>query len=146
MSKKKTYTTIKEAAEDLLMQVSYVDVYRRKVGLTYNAILIELHKLFPNSRTSLRSLRMIKCNLNRTNHLLPARRRSSKVLARDYARALLVEIDLTDLSHPQGYSFKRIARMVKRKFPEYDSLSAGQMMGLSLYLSKHFKLPPRPED
>lgn len=138
MSKKKSYNTIKDAAEDLLMQVSYADVYGRRVGLTYNAILIELHKLFPKSRTSLRSLRMIKCNLNRTNHLLPARRRSSKVLARDYARALLVA--------NEGYSFKQVARMVKRKFPEYDSLSTGQMIGLSLHLSKHFKLPPRPED
>ncbi len=105
MSKKKFYKTIKEAAEALLMEVSYVDVYGRNVGLTYLAILKKLHENFPTGsknwpglRTSLRS------------------------------------------------SFKTIARMVKRKFPEYGTLSNEQMTGLALHLSKHFKLPPRPED
>ena len=68
------------------------------------------------------------------------RRRSPKVLARDYARALLNEqIDGV------GYSYKQIARMVKRKFPENGTLSTEQLTGLALYLStKKFKLPPRP--
>lgn len=152
MSKKKTYNTIKEAAEDLLMQVSYVDVYGRKVGLTYRAILKKLHESFPAGsknwpglKTSLRSLQMIAYALNGSRCKMPVRRRSSKVLARDFARALLVETDTGD-AFGTGYSFKTIARMVKRKFPEYDSLSSEQLTGLSLHLSKHFKLPPRPED
>lgn len=145
MSKKKTYNTIKEAAEDLLMQVSYVDVYGRNVGLTYRAILKRLHdnfpagsKNWPGLKTSLRSLQMIAYALNGSRCKMPVRRRSSKVLARDYARVLLVDT--------AGYSFKQIARKVKVKFPEYDTLSHEQMTGLSQHLSKHFKLPPRTED
>jgi hypothetical protein len=152
MSKKKTFTTIKEAAEDLLMQVSYVDVYGRNVGLTYRAILKKLHESFPQGsknwpglKTSLRSLQMIAYALNGSRCKMPVRRRSSKVLARDYARALLVEV-ADDHYTGYGYSFKQIARKVKAKFPEYDSLSAEQLTGLSLHLSKHFKLPPRPSD
>lgn len=143
--RKKTYKTIKEAAEDLLMEVSYVDVYGRRVGLTYKAILKRLHENFPNGspnwpgfRTSLRSLQMVAYALNGSRCQMPVRRRSPKVLARDYARALLV--------HPDAYSYRRIARMVKHKFPEYGFLSAEQLTGLALYLSKQFKLPPRPED
>ena len=128
------------------MQVSYVDVYGRRVGLTYRAILKKLHESFPEGsknwpayRTSLRSLQMVAYALNGSRCQMPVRRRSSKVLARDYARALLVDL--------MGYSFKQIARMVKRKFPEYGMLSAEQLTGLSLYLSKQkFNLPPRPED
>lgn len=142
--------TIKEAAENLLMQVSYVDVYGRRVGLTYRAILKKLHDGFPNGspnwpayRTSLRSLQMVAYALNGSQCQMPVRRRSSKVLARDYARALLLIADEVGL----GYSFKQIARMVKRKFPEYGMLSAEQLTGLSLYLSKQkFNLPPRPEN
>ena len=150
VSKKKAYKTIKETAEALLMQVSYVDVYGRKVGLTYRAILKKLHEGFPNGspnwpayRTSLRSLQMVAYALNGSQCQMPVRRRSSKVLARDYARALLLIADEVGL----GYSFKQIARMVKRKFPEYSMLSAEQLTGLSLYLSRQkFNLPPRPED
>ena len=150
MSKKKTYKTIKEAAQDLLMEVSYVDVYGRNVGLTYDAILKRLHdnfpagsKNWPGLRTSLRSLQMIAYALNGSRCKMPVRRRSPKVLARDYARALLMQ---TYDFGTTGYSFKQIARMVKRKFPEYGTLSHEQMVGLSRHLSKHFKLPPRPED
>jgi hypothetical protein len=149
MSKKKTYKTIKEAAEDFLLQVSYVDIYGRKVGLTYKAILKKLHDGFPNGspnwpkfRTSLRSLQMVAYALNGSDKKMPVRRRSPKVLARDYARSLLVWRDEDGI----GHSYTRIARMVKRKFPEYEMLSAEQLTGLSLYLSKQkFKLPPRPE-
>jgi hypothetical protein len=132
------------------MQVSYVDVYGRRVGLTYRAILKKLHESFPNGsanwpayRTSLRSLQMVAYALNGSRCQMPVRRRSSKVLARDYARSLLLIADEVGL----GYSFKQIARIVRRKFPEYSMLSAEQLTGLSLYLSKQkFNLPHRPED
>lgn len=148
--RKKTYKTIKEAAEDLLMEVSYVDVYGRRVGLTYKAILKKLHENFPNGspnwpgfRTSLRSLQMIAYALNSSQRQMPVRRRSPKVLARDYARSLLNEQRIGG----EGYSYKQIARMVKRKFPEYGTLSTEQLSGLALYLAtKKFKLPPRPEE
>jgi hypothetical protein len=144
---KKTYKTIKEAAEDLLLQVSYVDIYGRKVGLTYKTILQRLHDGFPNGspnwpgfRTSLRSLQMVAYALNGSDKHMPVRRRSSKVLARDFARALLLKTDDTG----NGLPYISIARQVKRKFPEYSYLSAEQLGGLALYLSKQFKLPPRP--
>jgi hypothetical protein len=152
MSKKKTYKTIREAAEDFLMEVSYTDVYGRRVGLTYKAILKKLHEVFPNGsanwpayRTSLRSLQMIAYALNGSECQMPVRRRSSKVLARDYARSLLVKV-ADDISL-EGYRFPNIARMVKRKFPEYPTLTSEQLTGLSLHLTKQkFKLPPRPTD
>jgi hypothetical protein len=149
VSKKKTYKTIKEAAEALLLQVSYVDIYGRKVGLTYKAVLKKLHDGFPNGspnwpayRTSLRSLQMVAYALNGSDRHMPVRRRSSKVLARDYARALLIEVQ--DKLSGEGWSFRQIAQKVKHKFPEYSYLSAEQLSGLALYLSKQFKLPPRP--
>jgi hypothetical protein len=149
VSKKKTYKTIKEAAEAFLLQESYVDIYGRKVGLTYKAILKKLHDGFPNGspnwpkfRTSLRSLQMVAYALNGSDKKMPVRRRSSKVLARDYARALLV---WRDEDYGMGHPYSRISRMVKRKFPEHAALSAEQLSGLALYLSKQFKLPPRPE-
>ncbi len=142
----KTYKTVKEAAEALLLQVSYVDIYGRKVGLTYKAILKKLHESFPNGspnwpkyRTSLRSLQMVAYALNGSDKKMPVRRRSSKVLARDFARVLLLKTD----ENGKGLSYVSIARQVKRKFPEYDYLSAEQLGGLALYLSKQFKLPPR---
>jgi hypothetical protein len=144
--RKKVYRTIKEAQEDLLMQVSYVDVYGRRVGLTYKTILRKLHEIFPKGsknwpgyRTSLRSLQMVAYALNGSELQMPVRRRSPKVLARDYARSLLVD--------PAGHSFRIIAKKVKTKFPEYGRLTAEQLTGLSLHLTKQkFKLPPRPVD
>jgi hypothetical protein len=146
MSKKTVHKTIREAAEALLSQVSYVDVYGRNVGLTYKIILNKLHEVFPNGslnwpayRTSLRSLQMVAYALNGSDMKMPVRRRSSKVLARDFARALLVKRD----KDGNGLSYVSIARQVKRKFPDYAYLSAEQLGGLALYLSKQFKLPPR---
>ena len=141
------YRTIKEASEALLLQVSYVDIYGRKVGLTYNVILKLLHDYFPNGsprpgfQTSRRSLQMTAYELNGSSKHMPVRRRSSTILARDFARALLVETDKSG----RGLSYATIARRVKRKFPEYDYLSAEKLRGrFSLALSKQFKLPPRP--
>jgi len=154
MSKRKTYKTIKQAAEDLLMEVSYVDVYGRNVGLTYKAILKKLHAVFPEGsknwpgyRTSLRSLQMVAYALNGSDQMMPVRRRSVKVLARDYARALLTQVDPNAVIEGDGYSGKTISRKVKQKFPEYPSLSTEQLTGLSLHLWKQkLQVPPRPLD
>jgi hypothetical protein len=139
------HKTIKEAAEYLLMQENYVDVYGRRVGLTYAAILKKLHADFPEGsknwpgvKTSLRSLQMVAYALNGSQQQMPVRRRSTKVLARDYARALLLQ--------PEGHSHKTISRMVRRKFPDYPSLTAGQIVGLAQHLAKQFKIPPRAAD
>lgn len=141
---KLVHKTIKDAAEYLLMQVNYTDVYGRRVGLTYAAILKKLHEDFPKGsknwpgvKTSLRSLQMVAYALNGSQQQMPVRRRSTKVLARDYARALLLD--------PRGFSHKTISRKVKLKFPEYASLTAGQMIGLAQHLAKQFKIPPRAE-
>lgn len=134
---KKTFNTIKDAAEALLLQESYTDVYGRKVGLTYKAILTKLHKDFPRGRTSLKSLREIAYSLNASKCRMPVRRRSPKVLARDYARALLIA--------PEGYSMRTISKKVLAKFPEHPYIAARQLASLAIYLSHRFKLPPRPE-
>lgn len=141
---KPIHKTIKEAAEYLLMEVSYVDVYGRRVGLTYAAILKRLHEDFPAGsknwpgvKTSLRSLQMVAYALNGSQQQMPVRRRSTKVLARDYARALLLDV--------KGHSHATISRLVKRKFSEYPKLTAGQMIGLAQHLAKQFKIPPRAE-
>lgn len=142
------HKTVKAAAEALLLQVSYVDIYGRNVGLTYKTILKKLHEGFPNGspnwpgfRTSLRSLQMVAYALNGSDRKMPVRRRSLKVLARDFARTLLLKTDDTGT----GLSYVSIARRTKSKFPEYPYLSAEQLAGLELYLAKQFKLPPRPK-
>ena len=68
------------------------------------------------------------------------RRGTQRSVARDYARALLLNVD----ENGKGLRYSSIARKVKHKFPEYTYLSAEQLAGLALYLSKQFKLPPRP--
>lgn len=137
MKKKKTYSTITEEAEALLMEVSYVDVYGRAVGLTYKAILKKLHIDFPRARTSLGSLRKIAYALNASKRRMPVRRRSPKVLARDYARALLLD--------KAGYSFRTISKKVFGKFPEHAFIPTRQLNSLALYLSHRFPMPPRSE-
>jgi hypothetical protein len=143
MSKKKTYKTIKDAAEDLLMEVSYVDVYGRNLGLPYKVVLAKIHELFPNGSdnwpgvlTSWHSLRQVAYALNSSDRRVPGRRRSPRLAAWDYSRALLID--------PKGYSFKQIANMVKRKFPDQPKIKPHQLTGLAFHLSKqNFKLPPR---
>lgn len=145
----RAYRTIKDAADDLLMQVSYVDVYGRNVGLTYSVILKRLHELFPNGspnwpgyRTSLGSLRKMAYAINGSSSKMPVRRRSTRILARDYARALLVEINKKTGT---GHSLKAISRRVKKKFPDYPIIPGRQLNSLARYLEPRFKLPPRPE-
>lgn len=140
MAKKKiTYATITEEAEALLTEVSYVDLWGREVGLTYTAILARLHADFPKARTSLGSLRKIAYALNGSKQRMPVRRRSAKILARDYARALLVQED-----QGVGLPFGRISRRVRQKFPMHP-ISARQLKSIAVYIPPKFKLPLRPE-
>lgn len=145
MARKRTYKTVREAAEALLTQVVYVDMYGRNVGLPYKAILAELHSTFPEGskqwpgkRTSIKSLRRIGYALSAQNVRLPVRRRSVNILARDYARALLLKTE-----DGIGLTFERISRIVKRKYPEMKRLTREQLQGLSFYVAKEFTLPPR---
>lgn len=136
------YRTLTEAAEALLMATSYTDVYGRNVGLTYKAILFKLRHDFPKSRTSLGSLRKIAYALNGSKQRMPVRRRSPRVLARDYARALLVAVDPKTGT---GYKLRTISRKVKQKFPEHAYIPERQLNGIAMYLAPKFKLPARPE-
>jgi hypothetical protein len=147
MPLKKHYSTIKEAASDLLMEVSYTDIHGRKVGLTYSVILKRLHEIFPNGspnwpgyRTSLGSLRKIAYAMNGSEQRMPVRRRSEKILARDYARALLIQRDDAGM----GLSLRAISRAVKKKFPSYPIVPR-QLKSLAVYMKYQFLLPPRPE-
>ena len=91
-------------------------------------------------RTSLGSLRKIAYALNGSEQRMPVRRRSEKILARDYARALLLQRDAAGM----GLSLRAISRAVKKKFPSYPIVPR-QLKSLAVYLPKTLPLPPRPE-
>jgi hypothetical protein len=148
VARKRTYRTIREAAEALLTQVVYVDMYGRNVGLPYKAILAELHATFPEGskqggggpgkRTSVKTLRRIGYAINAQGVRLPVRRRSITILARDYARSLLLKTE-----DGIGIPFERISRLVKRKYPGMKSLTREQLRWLAIYVAKEFPIPSR---
>jgi hypothetical protein len=92
------------------LKVDFVDVYGRKVGLSYEAILARIRKEFPRARTTMGALRYERYFLYRVKPQtrLPARHRSRKVLAREYARSLLM--------HGAGISYKTIGNKTVGKF------------------------------
>jgi hypothetical protein len=142
----KQYRTVKDAAQALLLKVSYVDVYGRSVGLTYKAILKRLHELFPNGtpnwpgyRTSLRSLQMIAYDLNHSSRI-PVRRRSHLVLMRDYACVLL----LVTGKDGMGLTLKSISRRAVAKYPSPKALPEKKLASLEMMLRREgFTVPPR---
>lgn len=134
--KRKPYLTVTKAAEGHLGECSYIDVYGRPVGLTYKIILARLRKEFPEARTSLGSLRKIAYALNASKQRMPVRRRSPKILARDYARALLL--------NPRGIPYQTISKMVLGKFSEYPYIQTRQLLSLSNHLAHNgFAVPKR---
>lgn len=133
MSKKPKYKTIRQCAEALLVEADYVDVNGRKVGLDYITILARIKRAFPNSRTSIRALRFILYSLPDGTRL-PVRRRSRKILAREYARALLIRYD----EHTgDGLSFEAISKLVKRKFRDVPRITPRRLS----YMEAAFNLP-----
>lgn len=139
------YRTVKQYAQELLVRVNYVDAFRRNVGLDYRAILVLLKREFPKSNTTVKELQKIAYSMNGANVRLPVRRRSRRILARDFARALLLFKDEAG----QGLSYQVIASRVKARFPDIN-LFGGDRRDRRLgstagHLSKSgVKLPNRP--
>lgn len=102
--------TIKEFAHAFFVRVNYIDIYGRNVGYDYNYILTKLKEKFPGAKTSRRWLQMMAYELNGSVRF-PVRRRSRTILARDYAKTLLLK--------PEGLPYGCIVDRVYRKFPEH---------------------------
>lgn len=133
---KKKYKTVKQYAEALLLRVVYVDVYSHNVGLDYERILQFLKMRFPSSGTTRKELQKTAYNLNSITPL-PARRRSRRILARDYMRALL----LHRREDGTGQPYHEILGSVKRVYPEVKPFSIKQV---ERYLTlTGFSVPPR---
>lgn len=135
------YRTVKQYAQELLVRVNYVDAFNRNVGFDYRYILVMLKKEFPRSNTTIKELQKIAYSMNGTNVRLPVRRRSRRILARDFARALLIATDESG----QGLSYQVIASRVKARFPDTHKLSVCQVRSTAGHLSRAGKaLPNRP--
>lgn len=132
------YRTVKQYAQELLVRVNYVDAFNRNVGLDYRHILAMLKKEFPKSGTTLKELQKIAYGLNAANVRLPVRRRSRRILARDFARSLLI---LKDESG-RGLSYRVIASRVKGRFPDTAYLAERQLGGIAGHLSRAGKALP----
>jgi hypothetical protein len=135
------YRTVKQYAQELLVRVNYVDAYKRNVGLDYRSILLLLKKEFPRSNTTIKELQKIAYSMNGSNVRLPVRRRSRRILARDFARSLLLFED----NHGMGLSYQVIASRVKTRFPDTPKLTVCQVRSTAGHLSRAGKpLPIRP--
>jgi hypothetical protein len=131
------YSTIKAFATAKLLETDYVDCWGRNVGLDYDTILKQIKEEFPKARTSMRALRLILYSID-GNVRLPVRRRSRRILAKEYARALLLQRD----SNGSGVTFLKISNAVKRKFPDVPKLSVHRLTFIALHMSRaKFKVP-----
>lgn len=139
---KSKYKTVKQYAQELLLRVNYVDAFGRNVGFDYLYILALLKKEFPGSNTTIKELQKVAYSTrDSTDGRLPVRRRSRKILARDFARSLLLLKD----DDGNGLSYQAIARRVKLRFPDTPKLSVCQVRSTAGHLSRAGKaLPPRP--
>lgn len=127
--------TIKAFAHDYFTRVSFVDIYGRKIGYDYDFILHEIKAHFPGARTSRCWLQKMAYVLNRSEKL-PARRRSRRSLAEDYAMSLL-------LRRSGQHAYHDIQKSVRAKFPEH-SPSSTLLRSLDVRLkNRGFTIPPR---
>jgi len=117
--------TIKEWAHAYLLRVNYTDINGRGVGFDYGHILTKLKETFPHANTSHRWLLKMAYELNGVARL-PVRRRSRKILARDFARSLLVEVD----GQGNGLPYNTIRRRVKARFPDLPIMSIFQIQSI----------------
>lgn len=83
--------TIKAFAIEQITRTLFVDCYGRNVGLDYQTILAEIRREFPKARTTMRALRRILDDMDRSTIRLPVRRRSRKIMAEEYIRSLLLK-------------------------------------------------------
>lgn len=130
---------IKPYVEELLTTILFVDVDTgRGVGYDYASVVALVKKRFPKSRVSVRNLwGWYAYNMQSVGKRLPVRRRSRRILARDYTRALLMAKD----SNGVGKPFASVTREVNKVFPEVLLHSTSTE---AKFMEKiGYKLPPR---
>lgn len=136
----KGFKTIRAYAIHLIYTVDFVDCRGRNIGYDYQAILTKIKQAFPESRTSMGALRRILDSLDGSQRL-PARRRSRKILATEYARSLLLQVDSTG----RGLTFQTISRKVRGKFRGLDpgvcSVHATSLLAYWMERRGEFKMP-----
>lgn len=76
--KKEKGPSIRSVAEGLLMQVSYSDMDKRPYGLSYEEVLAEIKKQFPNAKTTVACLRWYVVHMRDGGQKVPARPRVTK--------------------------------------------------------------------
>jgi hypothetical protein len=123
------------------LRTSYVDIYSRNVGFDYHFILRKLNEVFPGSKTTLKELQKLAYFMNGSGLRLPVRRRSLRVLSRDYVRVLLTWRD----KNGSGFSYQRISYQARQKFPGAAEFTLRQIRSTAGQLTrKGIELPNRP--
>jgi len=131
--------TIKDFAREYFTRINYVDIFGRGVGFDYEHILAEIKQQFPAARTSKRWLRMMAYELNGVVHM-PARRRSRRALAEEYAMTVLLR---TKRDGVRGMRYDHVGDAVRKKFPD-QPLGAPEFRRLETRLRNlKFTVPDR---
>lgn len=126
--------TIKTFAHEYFTRVSFVDIYGRNIGYDYDFILHEIKRNFPGAKTSRRWLQNMAYVLNRSEKL-PARRRSRRSLAEDFAMSLLIK--------PSRTSINGIRVDVRQKFSD-QTVTISMLRSLEVRLrNRGFEIPLR---
>jgi hypothetical protein len=137
--KKRRFSTIKEYAVFLLVKTDFVDCYGRNIGHDYETILAKIKREFPHARTTKRALRYVLYGIDQKVRL-PARHRSRKILAREFARALLTQTDESGV----GFSFDTIRLRTRSRFRGAPALSIRTLKSFTETLIREkIKLPER---
>lgn len=135
----RAYKTIKALSQALLLKVDFVDCYGRNVGLGYAEILARIKKEFPSARTTMGALRYVLYSIDPQTRL-PARHRSRKILAREFARSLLMQRDARGM----GLPLRIISDRTKRKFSDAPRISTRALKNFSHALTREgMKVPER---
>lgn len=131
---------ISDYAKHLLTKTDFVDCYGRNVGLDYQTILELIKEEFPKARTTKRALRHILYYCLDRSVRMPARYRSRKILAREYAKARLLRRNERGL----GRRIDKIKEDVRQKFPEVE-MPEERLRSMAASLKRSgFPLPERP--
>lgn len=130
--------SVRARVEQLLTAVSFVDIYGRPIGYDYAAIVKMIKRDFPHSRISVKVLKdWYTYRMQGEGKRLPVRRKSRKVLVRDYTRTLLLQ-NKDDL----GLSLRSIKDRVRKKFPGVTPLSLGHVE--AYLIRRGHRVPFRP--
>jgi hypothetical protein len=133
----RAYKTIKAFSQSLLLKVDFVDCYGRNVGLSYAEILARIKEEFPKARTTKGALRYVLYSIDRETRL-PSRHRSRKILAREFARSLLIYKDAQGM----GLPLRIISNRTKRRFPDVPRISVRMLTNLGNALDREGLIVP----